>query len=419
VNYSASSANIVNPERGFDWMTDCRANPISVAQMQGYRATNGHSVIHCMWYLRDFKSSPISSTVLSQLSTQLDNVRAAGFKVILRFAYTSADTVDAPLSVVQGHLDQMAPILQKNSDIITTVQTGIIGQWGEMQASSNFGAPSTSTDWANRKAVIDKLLSVLPPNRMVSVRTPQFKSNPYGSTPLSQSEAYTGTSRARVGFYDDCFLSSSNDWGTFLTASDLPFLENDSKYVTTSGETCALAVDNDCSNALTSMAKRHWTHLHEGYNADVIKKWNDQGCLAEVRQKLGYRFQLNSALLPGSAKVGSAIALTFDIQNVGYAAPYNPRGFELVLKNTSTGTVYHVPLKADPRVWQPGAVTVDESVTLPSSIPAGTYSMWMNLPDPAPALYGLPYYSIQLANTGLWDQSTGFNNLNHNLEIIN
>ncbi|MFL5815913.1 MAG: DUF4874 domain-containing protein, partial [Bdellovibrionia bacterium] len=144
VNYSASSANIVNPERGFDWMTDCRANPISVSQMQNYRATNGHSVIHCMWYLRDFKSSPITSTVLSQLSTQLDSVRAAGFKMILRFAYTNTDTVDAPLSVVQGHLDQMAPILQKNSDIIATVQTGIVGQWGEQQASSNYGDPNTS-----------------------------------------------------------------------------------------------------------------------------------------------------------------------------------------------------------------------------------------------------------------------------------
>jgi hypothetical protein len=269
--------------------------------------------------------------------------------------------------------------------------------------------------------VIDKLLSVLPPNRMVSVRTPQFKSNPYGSTPLSQSEAYTGTSRARVGFFDDCFMSSSNDWGTFLSSSDYTFLENDSKYVTTSGETCALAVDNDCTNALATLAKRHWTHLHQGYNADVITKWQDPntGCFATIQQKLGYRFQLVSAMLPDSAKVGGAIALSFNIQNVGYAAPYNPRGFELVLKNSSTGAIYHVALKTDPRVWQPGAVTVNENVTLPSNIPAGTYSMWMNLPDPAPALYGLPYYSIQLANTGVWDQSTGFNNLNHNLVISN
>jgi hypothetical protein len=419
VSYTASSANIPNPERGFDWMTDCRANPIGVAQMQNYRATSGHSVVHCMWYLRDFKSSPISSTVLSQLSTQLDNVRAAGFKVILRFAYTDTDTNDAPLSVVSNHLDQMASILQKNSDIITTVQAGIIGQWGEMQASANFGGPSTSTDWANRKAVIDKLLSVLPANRMVSVRTPQFKSNPYGSTPLSQSEAYTGTSRARVGFFDDCLISSPNDWGTFTSAADLPFLQNDSKYVTTSGETCALATDNDCSNALSSLASRHWTHLHEGYNSNVITKWDSQGCLPTIRQKLGYRFQLDSAMLPSVAKVGGAIALSFNIENVGFAAPYNPRGFELVLKNSSTGAIYHVALKTDPRVWQPGAVTVNESVTLPASIPAGTYSMWLNLPDPAPALYGLPYYSIQLANTGLWDQSTGFNNLNHNLMISN
>lgn len=412
---------IRNPERGFFLTTDCRANPVSVSQLQSYKSQYGHTVFNCLFYLREFRSSPLSASVLEQLQTQMNNMRTAGFKMILRLAYTSTDIYDAPLSVVQGHLDQLAPLFRNNVDVIATIQAGIIGQWAEMSTSANYGGangPFTAQDWANRKAVVDKLLAVVPSSRMVATRTPEFKMQPYGSTPLSDSEAFNGSARARVSHYNDCFISSSNDWGTYRGTADKEFLKQDSKFLAMSGETCALAVQNDCSNALNEMSSLHWSLLHEGYNVDVINKWKSQGCFATIQARLGYRFQLQDATLSTSARAGGAIAVAFNIVNTGFAALYNERPVQLILRNVSTGAVIRLPLNADPRRWLPGStIRVSQSVVLPSTIPAGTYAMLLALPDAASGLSTRPEYSIQLANTGIWEDSTGFNNLKANLVV--
>jgi hypothetical protein len=418
VSFTASNSVIQNPERGFFMTTDCRANPVSVSQLQSYKSQYGHTIFNCLWYLREFKSSPLSQTVLDQLQTQMNNMRTAGFKMILRLVYTNTDINDAPLSVVQGHLDQLAPLFRNNVDVIATVQTGLIGQWGEMQNSSNYGGPSTAADWANRKAVIDKLLSVVPSSRMVEVRMPQMKMQPYGSTPLSAAEAFSGTSRARVGQYNDCFLSSANDWGTYLSSADLSFAQQDSKYVAMSGETCSLSTYNDCSSAVSSMASLHWSLLHEGYNADVIAKWKTQGCFPEIQARLGYRLQLQNATLSTTAHVSGSISVAFNIVNTGFASLYNARPVQLILRNTSTGAVVRLPMNADPRLWLPGStIAVNQTLTLPSTIPAGTYAMLLAMPDASSSLAARPEYSIQLANTGIWEASTGFNNLKTNLVV--
>ena len=58
-------------------------------------------------------------------------MRGAGVKCILRFAYAQRiGEPDAPLSVVLGHLEQLAPIVQENVDVIAVVQAGLIGTWG-------------------------------------------------------------------------------------------------------------------------------------------------------------------------------------------------------------------------------------------------------------------------------------------------
>ena len=418
VSFSANNSLISNPERGFFWMTDCRANPKSVAELQNYRSQNGHTILHCMWYLREFTNAPISASVLAQLQTQMNNVRTAGFKMILRFAYTSADINDAPLSVVLGHLDQLAPYLKNNSDIITVVQTGIVGQWGEMSTSANYGGPSSATNWANRKAIIDKLLAVVPSSRMVSVRTPQFKMQPYGSTPLSDVEAFTGTARARVSHYNDCFMSSSNDYGTYLSTADKTFIQQDSKYLAMSGETCSVAATNDCDAAINEMTQLHWSLLHEGYNTAVIDKWKASGCFSTIQSRLGYRLQLQDATLSTSAKAGGAIQVSLNIINTGFAALYNERPVQLILRNASSGAVIRLPINADARHWLPGStIKINQAVTLPATIPAGTYSMLLALPDADPGLANRAEYSIQFANTGIWEPASGFNNLKANLVV--
>ena len=63
-------------------------------------------------------------------------MRAAGFKCILRFAYTKVQQAtppynDAPLSRVLMHIEQLRPVVQANEDVVLVLQAGFIGTWGE------------------------------------------------------------------------------------------------------------------------------------------------------------------------------------------------------------------------------------------------------------------------------------------------
>jgi len=43
--------------------------------------------------------------------------------------------------------------------------------------------------------------------------------------------------------------------------------------------------------------------------------------------------------------------------------------------------------------------------------------MLLNLPDPEPTLFNNPDYSIQLVNQNVWESSTGYNLLNHSIQV--
>jgi hypothetical protein len=422
--YTASSATIANPERGFyHHINNCNETDFVASSLSAYRTNEKITQVICIFYLAEFKNSPISQAQLERFQRQANTVRAAGLKMIVRFAYTSSETGDdAPLSRVTAHLDQLAPYLSANSDVISVVQTGLVGAWGEWYYTQNFGNTGSvsQTDWNNRKAVVDKLLSVLPASRMVQLRTPQFKRTMYGTTALSAAQAYNGSANARIGHHNDCFLASSTDFGTYTNPSvEYPYLSAETNYLAMGGETCALnAPRSDCSTALSEMALFHYSYLNVDYALPVINSWTSGGCRPEIDRRLGYRFALVSATFPATATRGAAMPLDIQIKNEGWAAPFNPRAVELVLRNTSSGAVYRVPLSVDPRRWLAGTTTsIGPSVTIPTSVPAGSYAVLLNLPDPASSLSTRPEYSIQLANQNVWEASSGFNNLNRTVTV--
>ena len=49
------------------------------------------------------------------------------------------------------------------------------------------------------------------------------------------------------------------------------------------------------------------------------------GCMTQVKRRLGYRLALKDSLLPQQAPQGSVIGIDINIQNLGFAAPVNPR----------------------------------------------------------------------------------------------
>ncbi|WP_306394931.1 DUF4832 domain-containing protein [Telluria beijingensis] len=422
VKYTASTATIANPERGFYRHVPC-TTPLSQSQLKGYRTSSSSSMILCVFYLKDFVAKPINQATLDLFQQQMATVRSTGMKAIVRFAYSdSSSPVDAKPAMVNQHLTQLAPYLASNKDVIAVVQAGLIGSWGEWGNTQNYGDSynMTAQNMADRKSIVDKLLSVVPAERMVQLRMPLFKTKLYTASNLSVSEAYTNTAKARLGFHNDCFLSSASDYGTYVNPSvEFPYLAAESNYVAMGGETCAVAPPrSDCPTAVAEMAKFKWSYLNLDYNTTVLNNWKNQGCFTTVDQKLGYRFVMTSGSYSGTAKPGGAFSVNLSVQNQGWAAPYNSRNVELVFRNTTTGALFFVKLAADPRRWSANqTASISETVTLPSNMPRGNYALLLNLPDPQTTLRNRPEYSIQMANSNTWEAATGFNQLNHTVGI--
>ena len=161
----------------------------------------------------------------------------------------------------------------------------------------------------------------------------------------------------------------------------------------------------------------HYSYLNASYNNNVNNDWDSGGCIDVIRRSLGYRFVLVSADLPGTVKINGVFSIKMNLQNKGFASPYNPRPLQIVLRNQSTKAVTIIPLTTDIRKWFPGNIVCQESLTLPKSIQPGSYEVLLNLPDAYSSLAGRSAYSIRLANEDVWEQETGYNELHHTIAV--
>jgi hypothetical protein len=414
-NYAASTAAIANPERGFYHYSSSGTSTYSLlsqSTLSGYRNEN-ITVIHRTFYLNNFITSPISATYLANMQADFTAIRNAGLKVIIRFAYSkseSAAALDATKSQILAHIAQVAPIIQTNRDVIAMYQYGWIGCWGETYYSSQvaeFGTADTdnytTTQWANRKQVIEAMLNSTPVEIPVQVRylTDKQKMYPSGNN--------------RVGVYNDAFLNAWGDSGTFSvsgasgspSAADSSYLQATTSYVPMAGETDGVnAPRTNCANAMLEMDKYNWSMLNRDYLTEVISGWQSQGCFAEIERKLGYRYEMLNSTISNNT-------LTLKLQNSGFANIFKDRKAYLVLRNSTTGAEFPFQLSTDMRTWVAGTqIQIVQSLNL--AVPAGTYQLFLNLPDSQNAN---KFYSIQCANTGTWDATKGYNNLNQTVTL--
>jgi hypothetical protein len=276
---------------------------------------------------------------------------------------------------------------------------------------------------------------------MVQVRTPQIKqkfvygpSAPTTSAPLKITAAFNNSDAARIGFHNDCFLSGEDDYGTFYDygSSDQPrqpanamlrkYIEADTKFTVVGGETCddSFSPQNDCApagHAEKEMRSMHYSYLNADYNNDVNNDWDSSGCLDNIKKNLGYRFVLRKAILPQQASKIAPLVIDFTIANLGYAAMYNPRPVKIILRNKATKKEYALVLKADPRFWFSGTYRIKEKLQLPAGIEAGKCQLFLFLPDAAGTLEGRTEYAAMLANENMAEKATGYNDLNHIIDI--
>ena len=437
VNYIPDNTTIFsNPERGF--IHQCsRHKGASYHAVKGHEWTIGNhmtkdnvSLILVLYYLDEFNNTAIlPDAVFEAFDEDMEILRQKGLKAILRFAYAESDNgksgsersaEDAPLAIIQSHLAQYKPYWEKNADVIYCFQAGFVGQYGEWYYTDNFGnhVPHINDDC---RALIDTALKAIPQNRTLLLRRPMFKQEYLDGVALTDKEAYTGTPKSRLGHFNDAFLYSLDNMGTYSTnaqdrAAQKALIAQETLYVPIGGET-NITKDSlaniwaTLDATVAEMSTLHWTFIKNSYAEAVTNMWRENGTFDTLNVHMGYRYNLLSATLPETAIAGASVNIELNIKNVGYAPLYNERHAYIVLKNGKT--TYSIQLTSDPRTWLPNGVTttINEQLTIPADIVNGTYQLYLHLPDAYESIASDPRYAVRFGNADMWEPTSGMNNL--------
>lgn len=419
-HYAGTTDLVANPDRGMYHYTETHYRsdgsgytPLDVNQLQRWRTNEGVTMVYRVFYLEAFTTrDQLDATYLQAVRTDLASARAAGVRLVVRFAYSDSTSADASPARVLGHIQQLAPVLNASADVISVLQAGFIGRWGEWYYSDSFASNHdqpwqlSAADWTARGSVLQTLLSSTSPDIKVQVRYPAIAQRLLASSPVAV--------RNRVGIHDDCFLASDDDYGTFSSVSDRAWLAEQTRTSPMGGETCAVnAPRSQWASAGTELSTYHWSFLNADYHPDVLGSWGAEG-RAEAARRLGYRLRLDSLTLPEKVNPGGTTALTLTLTNEGYAAPLRPRPARLIL--ASPAGTHTVTLPLDVRTLAPGQHTnVTMSLTAPSL--EGTYALYLVLPDASSRLAADPAYAVRLANADTWNGSTGWNDLHQTLTV--
>ena len=420
ISFQEIDGDVINPERGFyyPYETSKNSSLLSTSAVKSKRS-QGHTVLYLQYVLKDYMSKDIPDSWLGNIQKDMDALRDGGAKCVLRFCYKQSDSEsgkpwDAEEQWVMRHIEQVKPLLQKNEDVIMAFQAGYVGVWGEWYYTDHFVMnPSSYADYQPRRRVLEAMLEALPESRQVAVRTPDFKMRMYNiglQDTLTAQTGHNGSILSRIGGFNDCFMSSADDWGTYASSNSRAFWKGDTRYTLMGGETCAVQQDGsgadycNCTASIKNMEDYHWTYLNISYNTKVLNKWKSGGCYDEVKQRLGYRIVLEKLLHSPSAVTGEPYKVVMYFRNDGFSAFQNPREARLVFVSAD-GKETVFPLGSDPRSWHPGRYRIETSITLPSA--KGT--LYLHLADPL--LPDRPEFSAALANEGVWYSVKGYNKL--------
>ena len=412
------TVELMNPERGWHG---------NISDRGGFPAIRSNGMTLNRWLVRldAFRNAAITTTWLNNHRADYQAARTQGIKLLPRYTY-NFDWVspDAPLHRILQHIGQLSPIWHEYEDVIASFQAGFIGAWGEWHSSTH---GLTDADPSARNQVIEALLDALPPSVMLNLRYPEAHIEYLGDmAPLDPFERFTGTDQARLGLLNDSFLANQTDGGTFVRnryTEDYVFDEPKktywrqiSRFVVASGETVDLSWRDGNREAplqaMNEMEQFSWDQLNRDYSSRVIDRWIAEGYFDEISRRLGYRLHLESARLPVQAPAGTVASITLEFVNNGWGKVYKPPPIVLHFVPDS-GPSVDVQLTADARRDLPLGMSrnsVAYSFIVPPNL-AGTYELWLSLPDPSPNLANDPRFSIRLANVGMWSQSSGRHSL--------
>ena len=458
-----------NPERGFRW--ENRIGSFK-PQWRDERwlnqirncAADGVTVTQAYCELLDYaEQERIPEEKIRQLTNSFTAVRKSGIKLLLCFRYEmkTGDKRGPTEAIILSHIEQVAPVLRGNMDVIVALQAGFVGLYGEWHRSYH----GLDRDPDAQERILRALLDILPPDRRMLMRYPRHKnsfvmrvSGRADHQPISSDEAHTMRPEARIGFCDHGFMVGKNDAGTFAPrpSKDCDYMTRESLFLPMDGEffwawSGAGRLKDDGQEAIRRLWEHHYTffsyaHNHsryegwgarekfgahlsidewkaealslefvtanglpaaDGYFEDAAGKRVERTVFEYVRDHLGYRLELRDSTHPRAAVRGERFEAVAALVNRGFAAPINPRPVWLVV--VGAGGMHTVAqAKTDVRKWYPCDPDNRRSLAPPHVIrfateafpdlARGTYELGIWMPDNRASLQQDARYAIRLAS---------------------
>ena len=451
-NYSESSSDIKNPERGLYKMVEYKYHKRSGGYTSATTSLTdeydeNNTLVLAQFYLFDYVDSEhIDSNGKSYIRSVLSNVRNSGKKAIVRISYNnehpSSYHQEPTKDNIKKHLQDLAPIFTDYEDIIYVVQGGFIGTYGEWYYTSYFGPSSGGVDYtidentdavsgfSNRKEVLEAMLAAVPPSRQIALRTPEYKQcyvNPNHVSSWSNLSGFGTEPVNRLAFYNDAFLYGGEDMGTFHETWQRNMWKQQGAYLINGGEAPYSSKNPSQLEGYTYNAVRsaifdyHYSYLHHdtGHHTNpgstnpdhgslLMRHWHEQGWMPDIKKWLGYRLWMENLKITGTDfSSGSTITVRLKIHNSGAAPVINQRPMKLVLIHNGTPVVIKDNCGEIRSVSSGTTQTFTFNVTMPQSAVSGDkLALW--LPDQASGLRSRSEYSIRLANSDVsW--SNGYN----------
>ena len=431
-----------NPERGFyhpasQSMVASRPNSNLTGSLIKQQLEANRTLILREYYLSNYRKDSLPEFALNLILGDFDTCRIYGVKMVIRFAYTEQwkePYQDGTPKWWRIHLEQLKPILAQGEDVISCVQAGFLGVWGEWYYSSQGTGKMIKQE--TKSNLINQLLDAVPASRAVQLRTPAYKTDylEKDTIPLTPEEAFNGSAKARLGHHNDAILNGKTNMGTYKSRTkEMSYLNRDCRYLPNGGETDLTSDQSQAqqvydewstgSIAHSELNYIHFSYLNHAYSGFVLEKWKKEydgqghSYYDIISAHLGYRFGVQRASLPDSIAPNGNLPIRLIISNTGYATPYNERPAFLVLKNETDTLSF--PLASDPRFWTSGGeqTLINEQFTVPADAPEGEYEVCLFIPDKAENLRANTSFSIRLCNQDCWEEKSGYNNLHLKMTI--
>lgn len=426
IDYNESLESFDNPERGF-------YEPIGYTLKVADNEVKDlkYNLIHLRVDLSAFSKASngvedleLSEDSLNALSKTLQNIKKNNGSVIIRFAYdgfNGTKDLEPNLDMILTHIRQLKQVFYNNKEVISYVELGFFGPWGEMHSSSICTLENVSL-------ALDAMLDSVPENITIGVRTPAYYAHFAGLDRNNLNENITtpDSKYYRIGLYNDGYLGSESDLGTFANRTiETDWLKNQATHTFYGGEVVANNASGTPLNTVSYIAQEgfitHTTYLNLRWNNTVIDEWKNstynedeelykgQTGFKYIDNHLGYRFVLKESKLTTNIKQNDPILIKLQIENVGFANLINKKKTTLVLQ--SDNNTYEINTNINPTKWLSKSISSVPIViaNLPKNIVIGEYKVYLRISCYGNLKTDNNYQTIRFANNNIYNEEIGAN----------